>query len=614
MRKIFKKLIQKDLFFAQNNYKLANDFKALNIINILSKVFLKIRSKRKKQLYILFFLMFFSGISEFLALSAIIPFLTAITDINNLIKYKFINTLYITLRLTNPNQLIILTTIIFLLMIYLSAILRLVNLLFNYRLTAAIGSELSSECYRKTLYQPYEKHIETNSSVLINTVSKDINKTVNGLSNFLIIINSIIIAVSIFVGLLVVNAKIAIVLGVIFISSYLLIGIKNRIQIEKNSYVITSKSQDRIKALQEGLGAIKEILLGNSQDYYTDIYRKTDFPIRILRARNNFLGTFPKFLLETLGITCIAIIGAYISSNGLSGRAISLIGFIGLGSQRLLPALQTIYSSWVGLKSSTASIVNVINLLNEKGHTQCNHRTEEVILKKYLEFKDVNFKYGKNKPLVIKNLNLIIKVGERIGIIGKTGSGKSTAVDLLMTLIKPSNGKILIDGKDINKYNSNYSLNSWRSQITHVPQQIYLADSTFIENIAFGVDPSNINFSQVKEAAKKALLSEFIESCPDGYETIVGERGIRLSGGQRQRISLARAFYKNRKFFILDEATSSLDHKTEKSVIESIYSLGSDTTLIMIAHRLTTLKNCDRILKFQNGSIVEEGKPSEILK
>ena len=221
--------------------------------------------------------MLFSGISEFLALSAIIPFLTAITDINNLIKYKFINNLYNTLGLTNPNQLIILTTIIFLLMIYLSAILRLVNLLFNYRLTAAIGSELSSECYRKTLYQPYEKHIETNSSVLINTVSKDINKTVNGLSNLLIIINSIIIAVSIFIGLLVVNAKVAIILSVIFISSYLLIGTKNRIQIEKNSYVITSKSQGRIKALQEGLGAIKEILLGNSQSTISIFIEKQIF-------------------------------------------------------------------------------------------------------------------------------------------------------------------------------------------------------------------------------------------------------------------------------------------------------------------------------------------------
>ena len=251
MKKIFKSILQKDIFLSENSYNFKKKFKSLDTLNLLLDVWKNISYKRKKQFFILFFLMIISGISELLALGSIIPFLTAIADANNLLKYSFINNLYNIFGLTNNNQLIIMTTILFLIMIYLSAIIRVINLLFNYRLTAVVGSELSIECYRKTLYQPYQTHIETNSSLIINTISKDVNITVNSLSKSLIIINSAIISISIFIGLLVVRPKLAFLLSGLFIFCYFLIANKNRIQIEKNSYVITFKSQERIKTLQE---------------------------------------------------------------------------------------------------------------------------------------------------------------------------------------------------------------------------------------------------------------------------------------------------------------------------------------------------------------------------
>ena len=612
MKGIFSKISKKDIFLSQNNNDLDGNFKSLNILNLILKVWTKIRLKRKKQSFILFILILISGFSELLTLGSVIPFLTAITDIENLYKYDLINKICEILGLTSSNQLIILTTLIFILMICFSAIIRVINLLFNYRLTAAIGSELSSECFRLTLHQPYQKHLNTNSSVLINTVTKDINNTIKALSSLLIAINSIITSTFIFIGLLIVQPKIAILLFAILIFCYIFIVNKNKIQLEKNSYIITRKSQENIKSLQEGLGAIKEILLVGNQGYYSDIFRKTDFAVRKVRARNSFLGSFPKILLETIAIIVISSMGAIFSSNGLSGRAVSSIGFIALGSQRLLPSLQLIFSSWISVKSSTSSIFNIVNLLNQKTFKIINN-TKIINFKKYLELKEVNFKYGKNKPCVLKNLSFRINYGEKIGIIGKTGSGKSTALDLLMTLIKPSDGKFLIDGRDIHKINSKPYLQNWKSQITHVPQLIYLADSSFYENIAFGENPQDINLKKVKEAASKAQLLDFIESCRYGFDTIVGERGIRLSGGQRQRIALARAFYRNKKFYILDEATSALDIETEKEVINSIFNLGPEITLIMVAHRLTTLKNCDRIIRFENGSIVEEGPPNIIL-
>lgn len=613
MKNILKKMIQKQRLNTDINYKNNYKYNELNIIFNLINVWKRINKRRKSQILILFILMVLSGFSEFLTFSSVIPFLTAITDSKRLLNYQFISFFYDLFNFTDDKQLIYFTTFLFLLMVYFSAIMRVINISINYKLTAAIGSDLSCDAYKKTLYQPYKKHLGWNSSVLVNIICKDINTTVQGLSHSLTILNSLIITSSILTGLLIVNFKIAIALLSIVAFSYFLIGYKNRVLIEKNGYLITKKSQLRIKSLQEGLGAIKEILLGNNQEYYSEIFKNTDIPIRMLTAKNSFLGSFPKYLLETIGITFIAITGAIISKSGLSSEAIALIGFIALGSQRLLPGLQNIYSSWIALKGSNAAIVNVLKLLNQEVPIVPKENKLKTF-KKNIEFKDVSFRYETSNKLVLNKLNFQINFGEKIGIIGKTGSGKSTTIDLLMTLIEPSKGQILIDGKDVFNDDARNLKYNWRSQITHVPQLIYLSDNSFYENIAFGEKPNKIDILKVQKAAYEAQIADFIESCPNGYNTVIGERGIRLSGGQRQRIALARAFYNNKKFFILDEATSALDSNTENSIIESIYKLGPETTVIMIAHRLSTLRKCSKILKFESGSIIEYGDPEIILK
>ena len=612
MKEFLKYIKKKDIFLSSNNFKFNKDTKSYNILFLLLKIWEKLSNKRRFQLFLLIFLMISSGFLEYLTLASMIPFLDAIGNSETLLKYKIINYFYNTLGYTSQNQLIILTTFCFLFIIYFSAFFRVINLLFNFKLTASIGSELSTEAYKTALFQPYKKHLEWNSSEIINTVAKSVKGAVSGLSSLLIILNSLIIIISIFIGIFVVNGQIAISLIFIFALSYLIIGYINRKQIERNSFIINKKSEERIKALQEGLGGIKDVLLGGNQEYYAKIFSRADYPIRVLVARNSFLASSPKFILETLGITFLAIVGSSISSKGISSGAISIIGVIALGSQKLLPAIQALYSSWVSLKASTAQILNVLKLLSLDLERTDNYQNFK--FKNSIEFKNISFRYGENKPWIIKDISFKINCGEKIGIIGETGSGKSTTVDILMTLIEPSKGNFLIDGIDIYRDESRDYIKSWKSQITHVPQLIYLADTTFLENIAFGQEKEEIDFLKVKEAAKKAQLSQFIESCTEGYNTIIGERGIRLSGGQRQRISLARAFYKDRKFFVLDEATSALDSNTEMAVIQSIYNLGSDTTLIMIAHRLTTLKNCDKIFQFHNGEIINIGKPSKVIK
>ena len=611
MKDFFNYIKKKKIYLFNNNLKISEKYNSNNVLFLLLKVWQKLSKKRHIQSYFLVLLMIFSGLLEFLSLASLLPFLEAISNSENLLKNKYIYYFYNIFGYTSQNQIIILTTLIFLFIIYFSAIFRALNLLFNVRLIAAIGTELSTEGYRRALYQPYKKHLNWNSSIIISTIAKDTKFAVSGLSSFLVILNSSIIIFSIFIGIFLVNAIVAISLIILFGICYLLIGYSNKKQIEKNSYTITKKSQAKIQSLQEGLGAIKDVLLGGSQEYYAKIFSKTDYPIRKLAARNSFLANSPKFLIETLGITFLAIIGSSISIKGMSTGSISLIGVVALGSQKLLPAIQGLYSNWVALKASTAQISNVLDLLSLDLE---NNNYKDFEFKNYIEFKKVSFRYGETKPWILKDVSFKINLGEKIGVIGETGSGKSTTIDLLMTLIEPSKGSFLIDGVDIYRDKYRDFLKSWKSQITHVPQLIYLADTTFLENIAFGEKKETIDFIKVKDAAKKAQLSDFIESCPDRYNTVVGERGIRLSGGQRQRISLARAFYKDRKFFVLDEATSALDLKTEIAVIESIYNLGSDTTLIMIAHRLSTLRNCDKIFKFHKGKIIKIGTPNEVLE
>ena len=283
-----------------------------------------------------------------------------------------------------------------------------------------------------------------------------------------------------------------------------------------------------------------------------------------------------------------------------------------LGAQRILPALQQIYSSWAGLKSNTFALQAVLAMLNQSLPPQVG-MVEPMPLLVSIHLEGVKFRYGPKEAEVLRGLDVEIRCGERVGLIGSTGSGKSTMVDLLMGLLEPTVGKVLVDGLDMHDPEHPERLVSWRASIAHVPQSIYLADSSIAENIAFGVSRQDIDLSLVRQAAAKAEIARFIESNPEGYNSFVGERGIRLSGGQRQRIGIARALYKKAKVLVLDEATSALDTRTEESIMKSINSLSESLTVIMIAHRLSTLKSCDRVIRLEHGTIGADGPPRLIL-
>lgn len=352
-------------------------------------------------------------------------------------------------------------------------------------------------------------------------------------------------------------------------------------------------------------------MLDGIQDVYCDIYRNSDRKLNRASVQNNFLSGSPRSIIETIGMVLMAGFAYYLfreSKDGLLG-ALPLLGSLALGAQRILPALQIGFSSWSTMKSGQAYLTDVLQYLRLPLPSHANEspppRRE---FQNSIRIENLSFKYDADGPLILDYLNLSIPRGARVGFVGETGSGKSTLLDIIMALLEPSSGAILVDDEPIRAEN----VRSWQANIGHVPQSIYLSDTTIAENIAFGVPRDEIDFERMRTAAARAQIAKHVEGLRLGYDTVVGERGVRLSGGQRQRIGIARSLYKQASVLIFDEATSALDNETEKAVMEAIEGLGEDLTILMIAHRISTVQKCDMIVELKNGRIQRIGNYQEL--
>jgi len=469
------------------------------------------------------------------------------------------------------------------------------------RLSRSIGVDLSTQIYERTLYQPYSIHVSRNSSEILSGLNKSINLVNSLIQPLLTFVGASLMLISIMSIMIWVDPFTAIISFICFGLLYLLIVFITRERVTRNSMVMSQRQNTNTKVVQEGLGAIRDILIDGTQHIYVRVYQNSLRPYMKALSENQVIGSSPRIIMESVGIVFIAGLALTLSKNrGGITNSIPLIGILALGAQRLLPVMQQLYSSWIVLKGYQSSSRDVLNLLDQPIRKNDRSKVSLFDFKDQITLQNVNFQYSDNTPLILNDINLSIKKGSRIGIMGITGSGKSTLIDIIMGLLSPTKGEILVDGILINENN----LKSWQANISHVPQNIFLSDSTISENIAFGVPSKDINIDLVRKSAYLAKISTSIENWTHGYSTKVGERGIRLSGGQRQRIGIARAFYKKSKFIILDEATSALDIQTESEVMKSIESIGNDTTVIIITHRLSTLNNCTEVYELVNGKLI----------
>ncbi|WP_269623277.1 ABC transporter ATP-binding protein [Prochlorococcus marinus] len=589
--------------------------KSKKLIQLLIRLWRMQNQKRKKQIYILIIIMFISSLSEVVSLASVIPLLQVLANPEYLWSQPFIQQYSHLIGIRNYDQLLLPCCLLFSATAILSGLIRLFNIYLNGRISASVGSDLSLESLRRTLYQPYAFHISKNSSKSINSIKDDIANVISLVLNPLLqLISSFVISFSIIVTLLVINWQSAIFAALFILIIYYLAIANGRKPLQRMSRKQVDYRIRQIKSIQESLGAIRDIILNNTQLHYTSSYEKVDRRLRISEVNSRFISLYPRMLLEPISMVIIAFIAYYLSLEGGLDKTLPILGALALGAQRLLPNSQKVYEGWAQCNSAITSLENVINLIEKPITSQSLIiKRNQLHLKDKIIFKNVSYQYEKNLSNVIRSFNLSIQEGERLGIIGRTGSGKSTFIDLLIGLLKPTNGQIIVDGKDIHSQSDKSFLYQWRSIIAHVPQDIFLTDSSIAENIALGVAFDSIDLEKATLAAKKAQLHDFIISTPQGYKTIVGERGVSLSGGQRQRIGIARALYKNAQIIVFDEATSSLDNLTEKSLMHAIDSLSRKFTIIQIAHRLSSVENCDRVIRIEKGTVHSEGPPETML-
>lgn len=545
--------------------------------------------------------MLLASFAEIISIGSVLPFLAVLTSPGRVFEHPASQPIIQAMGFTRAEQLLLPLSIAFGLAALITGAMRLLLLWASTRLSYATGADLSINVYRRTLYQPYAVHVARNSSEIINGIAGKTSGVTNIMTMLLILMGSSVMLIAILIALLSVDPVIALAAfgGFSLIYAFIIRLTSKRLLI--NGQRIARESTQVIKSLQEGLGGIRDVLIDGSQETYCQIYSYSDHHLRRAQGSSTFISGSPRYGMEALGMLLIAALAYALAqqSEGVA-KAIPVLGALALGAQRLLPVLQQSYMAWSNIQSGRASLQDTLELLDQPLPDYANKpAAEPIAFEKMIGLNQVSFRYSQQTPWVIENVNFSIAKGSRVGFIGKTGSGKSTLLDIVMGLLQSTEGTLEIDGQTITAGNQR----AWQAHIAHVPQAIFLADSTIEENIAFGIPKDQIDHERVRQTARQAQIADIIETWPKQYQTFVGERGIRLSGGQRQRIGIARALYKKADVIILDEATSALDNETEQAVMQAIDGLSKDLTILIIAHRLTTLKDCTQIIELCDGCV-----------
>lgn len=584
-----------------------------NLTDLFTRLWSHISSSRKKQFFYLLGLTVVSAFAEILSLGAVLPFIGILTNPDRVLHYPFVVALIDLAGTPSTNELKLFLTIAFVVAAMMAGVVRLLLLWVSTRLAFATSADLSIEAYRRTLYQPYSVHVSRNSSEVVSGITTKVNSVVFGvLLPLLTLISTVVLLFAITAAMIAINPFVASVAILGFGSTYAIITVLSRRRLLINGKRIAEEQVQVVKSLQEGLGGIRDVLLDGTQEVYSDIYRRADLPMRWAEGNNHFMALSPRYVMEAIGMALISIL-AYAFSLQVGGisAALPVLAVLAFGAQRLLPILQQAYGAWAYVASSQARLVDILELLEQPlVSAMLGPPPEPLKFEDSIKFTNISFRYADDYPLVLNDFNCVIKKGTRVGIVGSTGSGKSTTLDILMGLLLPSEGEVQVDELAITEKN----IRAWQRNIAHVPQSIFLADATVAENIAFGVPFEAIDMDRVKNSARQAQIADFIEKSPGQYGAMVGERGVRLSGGQRQRIGIARALYKQAKVLVLDEATSSLDNTTEQSLMNALNLLDRNLTVLLIAHRLTTVRKCDLIIELKDGKMVAQGTYDELLK
>ena len=573
----------------------------------------KLERRRRRQFLVVGMLMLASAALEVVSLGAVLPFVAVLVDPEAALDYPLVGRLATWRGLEDPDDLILPLTIGFGGLAMVAGAVRLLVLRVSTRLSVSASADLSVEAYRRTLYQPYQVHVERNSSDVmsgilekVETATRSVFQPVQTLGT------SVLMVVAVIGTLVVISPAVALATLVVLGGCYAAVVFSVRRRIRENGQVVADEKTKLYRALQEGLGGIRDVLLGGLQDEYMRIYRSADAPLRRARSVNAFLSLAPRHLMEALAMVMVAVL-AYTFSRDAAGvaGALPLLGAIAVGGQRLLPALQQGYFAWASIAATEAHLRETMDFLDQLVDERFEGPAPRPLgLGEGVTLSGVGFRYSDESPWVLRDVDLEIARGSRVAIVGPSGSGKSTLLDLLMGLLEPTVGRVEVDGRRVD----GSTVRAWQGTIAHVPQHVFLTDASFVDNIVMGTSTTHVDLDRVNQVVRWARLREVVEAAEGGLDARVGERGVRLSGGQRQRIGIARALYRGADLLVLDEATSALDSVTEREVTEAITGGSQHRTVVLVAHRLSTVEDCDLIVELDEGRVVARGTYRELLE
>ncbi|HEU5285314.1 MAG TPA: ABC transporter ATP-binding protein, partial [Sphingomicrobium sp.] len=524
---------------------------------------------RRRDLFSVLLLMLLGALAELVAIGSVVPFLSLLAGDSAQIHFRWLAGLFEAAGAATRGEQLVAASVLFMAAALVAGALRLQLAWSTQTFVLSLGHELAVEIQRRTLAQPYSYHVSRNSSEIVASLEKVRALVFGVLLQLMRAVTAGFIALFIIAALVRIDPFTAAVAAAAFGLLYALVSAFTRRRLARNSAVLGSAYEQRVQIIQESLGGIRDVIIDDSQAVYLEEFRKVDARLTRAQATTAFIGTAPRFVIEAAGMVLIAALALAIAGRegGLAG-ALPILGAVALGAQRLLPLVQQLYTAWANLagqRSITAQVLDLLALpLDEQAKD--SRPVERLGFDKSIAFDRVGFTYPGRAHPALEDVSLTIERGSRVALVGPTGSGKSTLADLLMGLLEPGAGTISIDGVPLTRA----SRRAWQRGIAHVPQSIFLADSSIARNIAFGVPEADIDRERVAAAAAAAQLDAFIESLPGGYDSPVGERGVRLSGGQRQRLGIARAIYKDAPVLVLDEATSALDQDTEAAVMAAL--------------------------------------------
>ena len=586
------------------------------MFHLAKELFALLTPSQRRRYLSLQVMVFFMAIMELLGIASIAPFMALVADMQLLETNAMLSKIYLASGVDTHKEFLFIAGVVVLLMLSIASILSIIT---TWRLSLfafSVGTEIGDRLYRYYLHQDWLFHACGSSAQLTKQIATESMRVTNFIILPLIQMNArFILAVVISVGIFIYNPLIATVGVMLFVSGYMIVYKLIRKRIARYGENVSTASTDRFRLMNEGFGGIKDVLLYNRNHDFVEQFEYSGRVFARAQGVNTALGQAPRYLMELLafGALISLVLVLLTTHNGALSQVLPVLAVYALAGFKLLPALQQIYASVTSIKGNTAAFDAIkIDLLASKAmesEKKPISATNDLTAISHIRFNNVSFTYPNKEIPALNDISIAIPIKATVAFVGESGSGKSTAIDLLLGLIGPTIGQFMLDDIVIDYSNKQ----AWQKHIGFVPQSIFLSEGTIAENIAFGLNNKDIDLDKVKQAIKLAHLDSLVNSLPKALDTKVGERGVQLSGGQRQRIGIARALYNQADVLVFDEATSALDGITERVIMDAIQEMSGQKTIVMIAHRLKTVKNCDIIYLMAQGKVVDQGTYQQLI-